>query len=196
MAEQLPVGSLTFVNQHRRLVDKGMCLSTEFCAHHPHSPPSRCNQYLAQARNHPRMQATSTVCCFSKLKTGPCAQPLRRVDDHDPTISYRHLVIRCVQFDEDAAAWNVAPMVYAENISRNETVLAREYPAEDGSTTRLDHQLNESMGPVLLQDGDRLYFSKSTFVQYSERDPNNDLNMSFIMDCEVKVECLFVQSPL
>jgi len=80
-------------------------------------------------------------------------------------------------------------MVYAENISRNETVLAREYPAEDGSITRLDHKLNKSMGPVLLQHGDCLYFSKSTFVRYSERDPDDDFNMSFIMDCEVKVGC-------
>lgn len=81
-------------------------------------------------------------------------------------------------------------MVYAENISRNKTVLAREYPAEDGSTTtRLDHKLNKSMGPVLLQHGDCLYFSKSTFVQYSERDPDDNFNMSFIMDCEVKVGC-------
>lgn len=133
---------------------------------------------------------------FLKAQIGPCTQLSRRVDDHDPTISYHHLILRCVQFDEDAAAWNVAPMVYAENVSRNETVLAREYPAEDGSITRFDHQLNESMGPVLLQDGDRLYFSKSTFVQYSERNPNNDFNMSFIMDYEVKVGCLFVQSPL
>lgn len=99
-----------------------------------------------------------------------------------------------MQFDEDAAAWNIAPMVYAENVSRNETVLAREYPAEDGPTTRLDHTLNKSMGPVLLQDGDRLYFSKSTFVEYSERDrePDAGFNIPFIMDSEVKVGCLRV----
>jgi hypothetical protein len=97
------------------------------------------------------------------------------------------MVLRCVQFDEDAATWSVAPMVYVEDISVNGTVLAREYPAEDGSTVRLDHKLTKSMGPVLLQDGDCLYLSKSTFVQYSEISPDNDFNMSFIMDCEVKV---------
>jgi hypothetical protein len=95
-----------------------------------------------------------------------------------------------VQFDEDAATWNVAPMVYAEDSSVNGTVLAREYPAEDGSTVRLDHKLTKSMGPVLLQDGDCLYFSKPTFVQYNQISPNNDFNMSFVMDCEVKVGCV------
>lgn len=189
MTEQLPVGRLTLANLRRRLVDKGMCLSTESCAQHPHSPQSRCNQYLAQARDHPGMQATSTVCYSRKLEIWSCTQLFRRVDDHDPTISYHHLVLRCVQFDEDAAIWNVAPLVYAEDTSVNGTVLTREYPAEDGSTILLDHKLNNSMGPVLLQDGDRLYFSKSTFVQYSETSPHNDFNMSFVMDCEVKVGC-------
>jgi hypothetical protein len=97
------------------------------------------------------------------------------------------MVLRCVQFDEDAATWNVVPMVYVEDTSANGTVLARECPAEDGSLVRLDHELTKSMGPVLLQDGDCLYFSKSTFVQYSETSPDNDFNMSFIMDCEIKV---------
>lgn len=92
-----------------------------------------------------------------------------------------------MQFDEDAAIWNVAPMVYAEDVSVNGTVLTREYPTEEDSPIRLDHKLAKSMGPVLLQDGDRLYFSKSTFVQYSEISSNNDFNTSFIMDCEVKV---------
>ena len=78
-------------------------------------------------------------------------------------------------------------MLYAEDLSVNGTVLTREYPAEDGSTARLDHQLNKSMGPVLLQDGDCLYLSKSTFVQYSELNPRDEFTMSFIMDCEVKV---------
>jgi hypothetical protein len=143
------------------------------------------------------MQATSTVCCFLKLKAWSRTQFSRHVDDYDPTISKHHLVLRCVQFDEDAATWNVAPMVYAEDNSVNGTVLAREYPAEDGSSVRLDHKLTKPMGPVLLQDGDCLYFSKSTFVQYSETSPNNDFNMSFIMDCEVKVGCaLHVYNPL
>jgi hypothetical protein len=76
-------------------------------------------------------------------------------------------------------------------------VLARECPAEDGSTVRLDHKLTKSMGPVLLQDGDCLYFSKPTFVQYNQISPNNDFNMSFVMDCEVKVGCaLHVYNPL
>lgn len=133
---------------------------------------------------------------FSKLGVWPYTQLSRHVDDHDPTISYRHLVLRCVQFDEDAATWNVAPMVYAENKSMNGTVLAREYPTEDGSTVRLDHELSKSTGPVLLQDGDCLYFSKSTFVQYNEIGSNNGSNMSFIMDCEVKVGGICVHDPL
>lgn len=78
-------------------------------------------------------------------------------------------------------------MLYAENLSRNGTVLTRECPTEDGSTVRLDHHLNKSMGPVLLQDGDLLYLSKSTFVHYSELNPREELTMSFVMDCEVKV---------
>jgi hypothetical protein len=78
-------------------------------------------------------------------------------------------------------------MLYAEDLSINGTVLTRECSAEDGSTVRLDHQLNKSMGPVLLRDGDSLYLSKSTFVQYSELNPRDEFNMSFIMDCEVKV---------
>lgn len=83
-------------------------------------------------------------------------------------------------------------MLYAEDLSINGTVLCREYPAEDGSTTRLDHQLNKSMGPVLLQDGDCLYFSNSTFVQYSELNSRDEFTMPFIMDCEVKVGwCLY-----
>jgi hypothetical protein len=133
------------------------------------------------------MQATSTVCCSLKLGDRLCTQISRHVDDYDPTISYHHMVLRCVQFDEDAATWNVAPMVYAEDTSVNGTVLTREYPTDDGSTNHLDHKLTKSMGPVLLQDGDCLYFSKSTFVQYSEISPGNDFNMSFIMDCELKV---------
>ena len=40
MAEQLPIGSLTFVNEHRRLEAKGMSLSTgshagPFLTYHP-----------------------------------------------------------------------------------------------------------------------------------------------------------------
>ncbi|KEQ79635.1 kinase-like protein [Aureobasidium pullulans EXF-150] len=108
------------------------------------------------------------------------------IDENDTTISRRHLVLRCVQFDEDAATWNVAPMVYAEDLSMNGTILVREGPDEDSSTVRLDHQLTKSMGPVLLQDGDCLYFSKSTFVQYKETTPENEHKMSFIMSCEVK----------
>ncbi|KAI4842186.1 kinase-like protein [Aureobasidium sp. EXF-8845] len=115
-----------------------------------------------------------------------CRQLQQHVDDYDPTISYHHLVLRCVQFDEDAATWNVAPMVYAQDTSVNGTVLTRECPAEDGSIVLLDHKLTKSMGPVLLQDGDCLYFSKSTFVQYSQMRPDNNFNMSFIMDSEVK----------
>ncbi|KAH0373307.1 kinase-like protein, partial [Aureobasidium melanogenum] len=42
------------------------------------------------------------------------------------------------------------------------------------------------MGPVLLKDGDCLYLSKSTFVQYNELNPREECTMSFIMDCEVK----------
>lgn len=78
-------------------------------------------------------------------------------------------------------------MVYAEDLSINGTILVREGPDEDGSTVRLDHQLTKSMGPVLLQHGDCLYFSKSTFVQYKETTPENKHKMSFIMSCEVKV---------
>ena len=87
-------------------------------------------------------------------------------------------------------------MAYAENLSVNGTTLVREYPAEDGSNFRLDHELSKSMGPVLLQDGDRLYFSKSTFVQYNELNPNYEFNMPFIMECEVKVGCLHVHGLL
>ncbi|KAI5207168.1 kinase-like protein [Aureobasidium subglaciale] len=108
------------------------------------------------------------------------------VNDHDPTISRRHLVLRCVQFDEDAATWNVAPMVYAEDLSMNGTVLARDCLADDGSVVRFDHQLTKSMGPVLLQDGDSLYFSKSTYAQYKEINPESDAKISFVMSCEVK----------
>ncbi|KEQ97077.1 hypothetical protein AUEXF2481DRAFT_78672 [Aureobasidium subglaciale EXF-2481] len=108
------------------------------------------------------------------------------VDDHDPTISRRHLVLRCVQFDEDAATWNVAPMVYAEDLSMNGTVLVRDCLADDGSVVRLDHQFTKSTGPVLLQDGDSLYFSKSTYVQYKEVNPEKDTKMSFVMSCEVE----------
>ncbi|CAD0099178.1 unnamed protein product [Aureobasidium mustum] len=79
-------------------------------------------------------------------------------------------------------------MLYAEDLSVNGTVLTCEYPAEDGSNVRLDHQLNKSMGPVLLQDGDCLYLSKSTFVQYNELNPQDEFTMSPIMDCEVKVD--------
>jgi hypothetical protein len=138
------------------------------------------------------MQATSTVCCYLNLNDWLRTQNPRHVDDYDPTISYHHLVLRCVQFDEDAATWDVTPMVYAEDTSMNGTVLTREYPTEDGSTISLDHTLTKSTGPVLLQDGDCLYFSKSTFVQYSETSPDNDFNMSFIMDCEVKVGLVFL----
>ena len=86
-------------------------------------------------------------------------------------------------------------MLYAENLSRNGTVLTRECPAEDGSTVRLDHQLSKSMGPVLLRDGDCLYLSKSTFVQYSELDLRDEIPMSFIMDCEVKVGWCVTHNP-
>ncbi|THY05224.1 kinase-like protein [Aureobasidium pullulans] len=115
-----------------------------------------------------------------------CKQLQQYIDVNDTTISRRHLVLRCVQFDEDAATWNVAPMVYAEDLSMNGTILVREGPDEDGSTVRLDHQLTKSMGPVLLQHGDCLYFSRSTFVQYKETTPENEQKMSFIMSCEVK----------
>ncbi|TIA68311.1 kinase-like protein [Aureobasidium pullulans] len=115
-----------------------------------------------------------------------CKQLQQYIDENDTTISRRHLVLRCVQFDEDAATWNVAPMVYAEDLSMNGTILVREGPDEDGSTVRLDHQLTKSMGPVLLQHGDCLYFSKSTFVQYKETTPESEHKMSFIMSCEVK----------
>ncbi|KAG9953691.1 kinase-like protein, partial [Aureobasidium melanogenum] len=151
MAEQLPIGHLTLVNEHRRL-------------------------FAEDAIN---------IWPKQEIVLG-CKQLQHFVDDYDPTISYRHLVLRCVQFDDDAATWNVAPMLYAENLSRNGTVLTRECPTEDGSTVRLDHHLNKSMGPVLLQDGDLLYLSKSTFVHYSELNPREELTMSFVMDCEVK----------
>lgn len=82
-------------------------------------------------------------------------------------------------------------MLYAEDMSINGIVLSRECPAEDGSTIRLDHQLNKSMGPVLLKDGDCLYFSNSTFVQYSELNPRDEFTMPFIMDCEIKVGWCF-----
>ncbi|KAG9624562.1 kinase-like protein, partial [Aureobasidium melanogenum] len=151
MAEQLPIGHLTLVNEHRRLV----------------------------------AEDAISISPKQEIVLG-CKQLQHHVDDYDPTISYRHLKFRCVQFDDDAATWNVAPMLYAEDLSTNGTVLTRECPAEDGSTVRLDHQLNKSMGPVLLRDGDCLYLSKSTFVQYSELNPRDESTMSFIMDCEVK----------
>ncbi|KAG9515796.1 kinase-like protein, partial [Aureobasidium melanogenum] len=151
MAEQLPIGHLTLVNEHRRLV------------------------------------AEDAISIWPKQEIVlGCKQLQHFVDDYDPTISYRHLKLRCVQFDDDAATWNVAPMLYAEDLSINGTVLTRECSAEDGSTVRLDHQLNKSMGAVLLRDGDSLYLSKSTFVQYSELNPRDEFTMSFIMDCEVK----------
>lgn len=87
-------------------------------------------------------------------------------------------------------------MLYAEDLSINGTVLSREYPTADGSLVRLDHQLNKSMGPVLLQDGDCLYFSNSTFVQYSELNPCDEFTMPLIMDCEVKVGWWLANSPL
>ncbi|KAI4722030.1 kinase-like protein [Aureobasidium sp. EXF-10727] len=151
MAEQLLVGTLTFVNQRRRIVVKD----------------------------------AMSIWPKQEIQLG-CRQLQQLVDDYDQQISYHHLVLRCVQFDEDPAAWNVAPMVYAEDLSTNGTTLTRECLAEDGSTVRLDHQLTKSMGPVLLRDSDCLYLSKSTFVQYNELNPNNELNMSFVMDCEVK----------
>ncbi|KAG9681366.1 kinase-like protein, partial [Aureobasidium melanogenum] len=151
MAEQLPIGRLTLVNEHRRLVAEDVI----------------------------------SIWPKQEIILG-CKQLQHFVDDYDPTISYHHLKLRCVQFDDDAATWNVAPMLYAEDLSINGTVMTRECPTEDGSTVRLDHQLNKSMGPVLLQDGDCLYLSKSTFVQYSELDPRDEISMSFIMDCEVK----------
>ncbi|KAH0108450.1 kinase-like protein, partial [Aureobasidium melanogenum] len=151
MAEQLPIGHLTLVNEHRRLV------------------------------------AEDAISIWPKQEIVlGCKQLQHYVDDYDPTISYRHLRLRCVQFDDDAATWNVAPMLYAEDLSSNGTVLTRECPTDDGSTVRLDHQLSKSMGPVLLRDGDCLYLSKSTFVQYSELDLRDEIPMSFIMDCEVK----------
>ncbi|CAD0110182.1 unnamed protein product [Aureobasidium uvarum] len=151
MAEQLCVGTLTFVNQRRRIV----------------------------------FEDAMSIWPKQEIQLG-CRQLQQLVDDYDQQVSYHHLVLRCVQFDEDAAAWNVAPMVYAEDLSTNGTTLARECAAEDGSTVRLDHQLTKSLGPVLLRDGDCLHLSKSTFVQYHELNSNSELNMSFIMDCEVK----------
>lgn len=125
----------------------------------------------------------------SGINIWPQAQPCRYVNDRDPTISRRHLMLRCVQFDEDAARWNVAPMVYVEDLSMNGTILVREYPDEGGSTVQFDHQLTKSMGPVLLQDGDCLYLSNSTYVQYRELDPKqeNEDDISFVTSCEAQV---------
>ncbi|KAK6008795.1 hypothetical protein QM012_000698 [Aureobasidium pullulans] len=143
--------------------------------------------HLTLVNGHRRLKAEDAISIWPKQEiVFGCKQLQHYVDDYDPTISYHHLILRCVQFDDDAATWNVAPMLYAEDKSINGIVLVREYPAEDDSTVRLDHQLNKSMGPVLLRDGDCLYFSKSTFVQYNELNPPDEFTMPFVMDWEVK----------
>jgi hypothetical protein len=100
-----------------------------------------------------------------------------------------------VQFDENNDMWNVAPMVYAEDLSMNGTTLARDCIADDGSPLRLDQKLTRSMGPVLLEDGDCLYLNDSTFVQYRETCPNT-YKMPLVMSCEIRrLEDQFMISP-
>lgn len=182
-----PIATLSFINECNGETAVGTWIDVHQELGFPHGFAHRCYWNLAEARNNSWKQACSTVCLVFAISRQLEAQPFRHLLDRDSTISRNHLTLRCVLFDEDAARWNVSPMVYAEDSSMNGTVLSRDCSTQDGTPVRLNHKLTKSVGPVLLQDGDRLYFSKSTFVQYQETSPDDRNNMSSLMSREVQV---------
>jgi FHA domain len=92
----------------------------------------------------------------------------------DPVVSNRHLRIYTIIFENDKSN-DVAPLVYAEDVSRNGTYW-------NGSVIR------RGSGGVLLSDGDTLRISSRVTFQF-QRCPTDEENVSFdlVQEAEMKV---------
>ncbi|KAF2841411.1 kinase-like protein [Patellaria atrata CBS 101060] len=83
----------------------------------------------------------------------------------DPTISNKHLQIRCVVFEEDATS-GIAPLIYAEDLSTNGTQFGRLCDFTGSVTHDLPARIRRKSGGILLNDGDTLKLGASVLLTY------------------------------
>ncbi|KAF2434898.1 kinase-like protein [Tothia fuscella] len=78
----------------------------------------------------------------------------------DPTISNKHLHIRCIIFEEDATS-GIPPLIYAEDLSTNGTFLSN---SRDNNS---EHRIGRKAGRILLKNGDRLRIGPSISLHFA-----------------------------
>lgn len=86
-----------------------------------------------------------------------------------PTISNRHLKIYSIGYDDDSSS-GIPPLVYAQDLSVNGTVLKRPKDDADPGKSHISQLLRKSGQPVLLSNGDELFVSPSISFRFVARD--------------------------
>lgn len=88
---------------------------------------------------------------------------------NDDTISRRHLRIYAINFDD--AKDEIAPLVYAQDLSRNGTRLIRPEDVLDPGLNSSTKLLGMTDQPVLLNNNDELHVSPTVFFRFQVPEP-------------------------
>lgn len=99
----------------------------------------------------------------------------------DPTVSNQHLRIYSILYDPESDS-NIAPMVYAEDLSRNGTYWNGVF-------------IGKSNGGILISDGDRLRISPRLSFIYHGTSPPKDEALSDAQATEAQVVCVPIDCP-
>ncbi len=110
---------------------------------------------------------------FLQFYCSPCTDCYSDLVPEDPTISNQHLRIYSILYDQEEDS-NIAPLVYAEDLSRNGTYW-------NGAL------IGRGNGGVLLSNGDKLRLSPRLSFIYHGTDPPKYEPLDHIQEQEKEV---------
>ncbi|KAH7087864.1 pheromone A receptor-domain-containing protein [Paraphoma chrysanthemicola] len=125
---------------------------------------NECTTHSHTRLTHADIHGSIAICANEQFLLGRDPGCCRYCWSDDLTISRRHLRIHCILYDQDPIS-EVAPFVYATNVSVNGTFLKKSNPECTGSQGR--GILMGQNNTFLLDEGDELHLSETVWLEFS-----------------------------